>query len=124
MPDVTWTNLRQWCVVWDKLDNASQFGQVRVSSPRNVRCRWVIGDQQSVGQDAVGEAYPRTINVGSQVALGSYVSGPHKLAELPDEPVYLEVVGSQKIPDLKGRHPAYILSLQKASKTLPTVVSS
>lgn len=122
MPDLT-VKLNQWCVVWYKSDTSTRHGQPRVESPVNVRCRWVDNQQQSVTQDATREGYPLSIPVSREVPLGSIIWGPGKIADLPDTPQYYEVVSVSKTPDVKGRHPGYVLSLQKASKSLPEVVS-
>ena len=111
-----------WCVVWEKSTQRTRLG-TKVDSPVDVRCRWNIGDQLSVSQEVTQEAYPRAMRVSQQVSIGSYVWGPGKVVEVPDSPQYYEVVGSQVIQDVKGRHPTYRISLQKASKTLPTLSS-
>lgn len=121
MPDVSTVMLKQWCVVWQKVDTKTPHGLPRVSSPVEIKCRWLVTDQESVTQDASQEAYPRSIPVAKYVALGSYVWGPGKIADLPASPTYYEVVGTQKVPDLKSRHPAYQITLQKASGTLPAL---
>lgn len=123
MPDISQANLKQWCVIWQRQDTKSRKGIARLGSPSNVRCRWVISDQNAVSQEASREAYPRHVPVGVNVALGSYVWGPGKIADLPSSPTYFEVIGVEQTPDLKGRHPTYVITLQKASKTLPEVVS-
>ena len=123
MPDISQMNLFQWCVVWEKSDTKSRYGQPRVSSPTNVKCRWLISDQEGVTQEGTTEDYPKTIPVNTDVPLGSYVWGPGKIADLPSEPQYWEVVGRSKTPDLKNRHPSYQITLRKASKSLPDLVS-
>lgn len=122
MPDITQAILTQWCVVWKKADTKTKYGTARVNSPVNVRCRWASMDQARVSQESTVEQYPNQIPVGESVPLGSYVWGPGTISELPAEPVYLEVVGSGNTPDINGDYPFYSISLQKASKTLPTVV--
>jgi hypothetical protein len=122
MPDITQAILTQWCVVWKKTDTKTKHGQARVSSPVNVRCRWASMDQASVDQGSTTEHYPNQVPVGEYIPLGSYVWGPGKIVDLPSNPVYLEVVGSGKTPDINGNHPFYQISLQKASQTLPEVV--
>ena len=122
MPDISFANLVNWCVVWVRQDTNTRKGQARVSSPINVRCRWATSDQSMVSQDATQEGYPRYIPVGQEIALGSYVWGPGKIEDLPASPVYLEVIGRSNTPDLKGRHPVYTINLQKASGTLPELV--
>ncbi len=77
----------------------------------------------SVSQDSSPQQYPRQVPVGEYVPLGSYVWGPGKIEDLPEKPVYLEVTSSENTPDLKGRHPFYSVSLQKASKGLPELRS-
>lgn len=119
MPDISQAMLPQYCVVWQKRDTKTHYGQVRLESPAEVRCRWNIGDYTSPTQDTTQEQYPRSISVGTEVLLGSYVWGPGQITDLPTEPKYLEVVGTEKIPDIKGRHPTYRITLQKASETLP-----
>lgn len=121
MPDISFANLHHWCVVWQRSDTKTKHGQPRVSSPINVRCRWVTADQSMVSQEETREIFPRYIQVGQEIALGSYVWGEGKIEDLPSSPVYLEVVGRSNTPDLKGRHPVYTLNLQKASGTLPEV---
>lgn len=122
MSDISQVYLIHWCVVWQKLDTKTRKGQTRVSSPVEIRCRWLPSDQANVSQPQTTEFYPRSVPVGSEVVLGSYVWGPGKIDELPSDPTYFEVVGVSKTPDLKGRHPVYRITLQKASKTLPEVV--
>lgn len=119
MPELTQASWTHWLVVWQKLDTKTRYGQPRLSSPVNMRCRWTINDQESVTQDSTDESTPRSLPVAKTVALGSYVWGPGKITALPTEPSYFEVVGIQKITDLKGRHPHYRITLQRASKTLP-----
>jgi len=119
MPDISQMNLYQWCVVWRRSDTKSRYGQARVLDPINVRCRWLISEQEGVTQDGSSEQYPRTIPVNQAIALGSYVWGEGKITDLPDNPQYWEVVGYSQVPDLKGRHYAYQLTLQKVSKELP-----
>lgn len=123
MPQLNQISLRQWCVVWTKSDTRSTKGQVRLNSPVNARCRWNTVDGETVDQDGTTISYPRTVPVGIDVPVGSYVWGAGKIADLPSKPVYLEVVGRAVTPNLKNRHPTYVLTLQKASQTLPTVVS-
>lgn len=122
MPDISQANLRQWCVVWEKSDTSTSHGQPRVESPVNVRCRWVTAERASVTQEGTTESYPLSVPIGRSFAVGSYVWGPGKIADLPVNPQYYEITGFDETPDLKARHPAYVASLQKASKTLPTVV--
>jgi hypothetical protein len=82
-----------------------------------------VNDQANPTQDYTQESYPRSVPVGVEVGLGSFVWGPGKIRDLPSNPTYFEVVASSKTPDIKGRHPSYSVSLQKASQTLPEVVS-
>jgi hypothetical protein len=60
--------------------------------------------------------------VSIEIALGSFVWGPGQIVDLPVSPQYYEVTGTDKVPDLKGRHPTYRITLQKAMKTLPEVM--
>lgn len=122
MPDITRVILTDWCVVWQRSDTKDKYGRARVSAPIEVKCRWSEQDQVGVTQDNTTEHYPRSIPVSQEIALGSYVWGNGKIADLPSSPVYFEVVGRSKTPDIKGRHPAYSIVLQKASKTLPELV--
>ena len=121
MPDPAFSSLVDWCVVWQKVDTKTKYGQPRVGSPVNVKCRWLVNDQSSLAQDATQESYSRSIPLAKEVLLGSYVWGPGKIEDLPGSPQYYEVIGVQKISDVKGRHPHYRASLQKASKTLPAL---
>ena len=122
MPEISQAILCDWCVVWQRSDTKTRHGQPRVSSPVNVRCRWNISDQVNPTQEMATEQYPRSVPVGIEVVLGSFVWGPGKIADLPASPTYFEVIASSKVPDLKGRHYSYNISLQKASKTLPDLV--
>ena len=123
MPEITFTNLRHWCVVWQKSAQKTRYGQAKLSSPTNVRCRWVSTENSAVSQNMNNEAETIQIPIGQEVPIGSYVWGPGKIADLPSSPTYYEVVYIAKTPDLKGRHHAYVASLQKASGTLAEVTS-
>lgn len=123
MPEISQATLCDWCVVWQRVDTNTRHGQSRVSSPVNVRCRWLTSDHASPSQEVTSEFYPRSVPVGIEVNLGSFVWGPGKIAELPSNPKYFEVVATSKTPDIKGRHHSHQVTLQKASSTLPGVVS-
>ena len=127
MPEISQATLVQWCVVWERADTDTRYGEPRLNAPINVRCRWNVTDQANPTQDQSQEQYPRTVPVGVEVKLGSIVWGPGKIKDLPNNPrslpTYFEVVASSKTPDIKGRHPSYSVTLQKASKVLPDLVS-
>ena len=123
MPELSQVTLIHWCVVWQRVDTETRYGKARVSAPINVRCRWQDTDQSGPSQEVTQEQYPRSIFVGQEVQLGSYIWGPGKIKDLPAAPVYFEVVGKDKTPDLKSRHYSHRVSLQKASKTLPELYS-
>lgn len=122
MPEISQATLCDWCVVWQRSDTATRHGQPRVSSPVNVRCRWLTSDQANPNQDMTSEFYPRSVPVGIEINLGSFVWGPGKIRDLPTSPTYFEVTATSKTPDIKGRHYSHQVTLQKASKTLPEVV--
>jgi hypothetical protein len=119
MPELAHSMLPHWCVVWTRSDTQTKHGRPRLGSPTDVRCRWTTADQASSTQDNFQETYPRHLPVGQDIGLGSFVWGPGRVRDLPASPQYYEVVGKQKVPDVKGRNYAYIVNLQKASKTLP-----
>lgn len=121
MPDISKATLRQRCVVWKAQDTKTRHGQVRVASPITAKCRWLTNDQAGPSQEKTEESYPRNLMIDQWIPLGSYLWGPGRLADLPSSPQYYEVINSQKFPDIKGRNPAYRVTLQKASKTLPTL---
>jgi len=125
MPDITQVSLTDWCVVWLKSDEKNRRGLPRVQSPIEVRCRWVYEDRLNSSLDRTIESFPRSIQVGRNVPVGSIVWGEGRQSEL-DLTVcpYLEVSALQVIPDFTGRHPSYRITLVKASNTLPEIVSS
>jgi hypothetical protein len=86
-----------------------------------MKCRWIINDQSMPSQATTSEAYPRNVRIAKAVPLGSYIA-KGKIADLGSSPTYFEVVAINKIEDIKGRHPVYNLTLQKASKTLAETV--
>ena len=123
MPRATQKTLRQWCIVWERADTDTRYGEPQLNAPLNVRCRWLVNDQSNPSQEQTLEQYPRQVQVGKEVKLGSIVWGPGRIKDLPNNPTYFEVVASSKTPDVKSRHSAYMITLQKASKTLPQLVS-
>ena len=122
MPELVQASWTHWLVVWQKTDTKTRYGQPRLGSPTEIRCRWIINDQASPTQEITREDYPRSVPVAKEIALGSIIWGPGKITDLPSSPIYFEVTSISKTPDLKGRHPAYRVTLQKASKTLPELV--
>lgn len=119
MPELAVVNLRQWCVVWFKSDVYDRHGQPRLADPVNVKCRWVTSDSESPTQDQTRESYTMGLPVDRAIPLGSIVWGQGKIADLPASPQYWEVISASTTPDIKAKHPAYNITIQKASKTLP-----
>jgi len=124
MPEVSQVALIHWCVVWQRVDTNTRYGQARVSSPVQMKCRWPgTTEQANVSQEVTQEQYTKSVFTGKEVKLGSYVWGPGKIADLPDEPTYYEVIAKEDTPDIKGVYYSHRVTLQKASKVLLEVVS-
>ena len=120
MPDVAYVNLIHWCVVWKRLNTSTRYGQAKLDQPVEMRCRWTyeLDDLASPAQDRTVESRGRSIPIGEEVPLGSYVWGPGLIEDMPDDPEYYEVIGTRMAYDLKGKNPHHRITLQKASKTL------
>jgi hypothetical protein len=120
MPDPTQVNLKQKCVVWPKTGHNTRYGMPEFGEPYEVRCRWsqVLDDQSQPTEDRTTESYPRSMPVGQHIPLGSKIWGPGTLKDVPEDAVYLEVVATREVPDLKGKHPARRVTLQKMSRRM------
>jgi len=122
MPDISQAMLPHWCVVWRRSDTKTKFGKARVRAPINVKCQWIVDDQNNSSQEITRENYPRSVPVNREIPLGSYVWGPGRIGDVPSSPTYWEVKGYSKTPDINGNYPVYRIILIKASQTLPEVV--
>lgn len=120
MPDPTVVNLKQKAVYWPYSSN-DRYGQPTIGTATEVDCRWEQTEGEYLDDQNVKRSFQITAHVAVVIEAQSLM-WLGKLADLPS-PVtsgLYKVVNASNIPDIKGHHPKYTLSLAKYGGSLPT----
>lgn len=122
MPNVEVMNLLQKAVLWER-SAVDRYGEPTVSDPVEIDVRWEEGLQETIDAEGTPVAASGTVDVDQDIPVGS-ILWLGELADLPD-PVtsgLVEVVSSDKVPDIKGRVYARSVTVRKWRASLPTIV--
>lgn len=114
-------SLNQKAVLWQRT-SFDRNGEPRVSAPVEIKARWEEGLLESIDEEATPIAINGTVDVDRDIKSGS-IMWLGKLRDLPS-PVtegLVQVVGFEKIPDIKGRVFARSVTVKKWRNKLPTV---
>lgn len=126
MTHFTVRHLNQKVVYWSwDGESTNEYGEPNnIGSPAQLNVRWEKKDEET--QDANGNivkteiraAVNQAITIGSLFWLGA-------LADIPNSPTDIyQVMISERIPTVKGRHTRRILKLARYSDVLPDLTAS
>ena len=121
MPSLAKRQLKQHAVYWAK-GTPDSYGQPTVSAGIAIKVRWELssGETLNATDDRVATVgtvvVDRDINEGSilwEGELDDHVSGTSKN--------YYRVIAFSKIPNIKGKNPRRVVTLQRHGDSLPTI---
>lgn len=122
MPSVERIERHQKAVLW-AFHSHDRHGQIKVSSPVELTVRWEEERRSTIGDDGTPLSIDVTVWVDRDIRPLS-IMRLGKLASLPN-PVtgLMQVITTEKSPDIKGRMTQYSVLLKRYGDTLPEVVS-
>lgn len=120
MPRPEVASLKQYAVLWPFL-RYDEKGEPVVSSPIEIRVRWLDAFSENANADEGTKTSSPTIEVDREIAIGG-ILWKGRLTEVSGSPSGLVmVIGSNSTPDIKGRFYARSVSTVRWKRNLPTI---
>jgi len=128
MPRIHKRKLKQKAVLWaysGTSTNNTRYGEVTVSSPVEINCRWEEDPKVITGPDGQPKAVDGIVYVAQEIEPGSLLRLGAKI-DLPNtvNSGIVEVISCSEIPSIKGDRSRYERAclIKNYQRSLPTVV--
>jgi hypothetical protein len=119
VPPIERSHRRQKAVLWAPLPGVDNYGERRVTAPREILVRWTDTLASAGGTQGGSAPHDATVIVGEEIPVGSIMWLGALADWSPAAGGLMQVVRYGKTPDVKNRFVARQVALRRYSDKLP-----